>query len=480
MRKSDRKSDRDRREERPVHYWQSMADVVSCTLLIFILLASIAAFSSWHDGDRAADTSSSVTADSGQSDVGPYHADNSKTRDGNGWNGNENAGGNGQSASGGGGQNSGGGQQTEEAGPGNTSAVQVKIVDQDSGEVVQEAGVRFALYTSDSREMVLHTYYPELVSYEQFETEQDGSFYLPEKLSAGSYFLHELTAAKGYGLSADIPFQVEEGHDWSDPIVVNVELGEATGVLQLHLTDEDTGDPVAGVSFQVIAAEDLDASRVKSGDVCAELVTDAQGNATSDPLYLGNYQIRQTTVSDAYALPDSTSLVTVKESTPEQPQQVELKAAKTRVTLTLTKQGQGTPLAGAVFTLSDSSGSEIDTYQTDEQGKIEISPLAKNTAYQLTETTAPDGYLPAEDPVSFTVDGNGHINGKTSAAFAVENAAVKKTWTEIVWQNLPFPPIVLLFAGIGALLIAAVLLYRSARRRKKKHKDRRVDGMDRR
>ncbi|MDD5850073.1 MAG: SpaA isopeptide-forming pilin-related protein [Firmicutes bacterium] len=469
-----KKRGQNRREEKPVSYWQSMADVVSCTLLIFILLASIAAFSSWHRGDQAADTSSSAQAATGESDVGPYHADNAKTRaDGNGD-------GAGTGAAGEENPSSGGGQQVTELGPGNTSAVRVEIVDQESGEVIPEAGVTFALYTSAGRQLALHTYYPELVSYQKFETEQDGSFYLPEKLSAGNYYLHELTAAKGYGLAADTSFLVEEGHDWSDPILVKVELGEATGVLQLELTDAETGNPIEGVRYQVIAAEDLNA-QTKSGDICAELVTDAQGLAASDPLYLGNYELRQLTAPDGYALPDSDSTVTVAESTKEEPQKVDLTAEKTSIRVDLTDKNQGTPLAGAVFTLADSSGAALGTYETDASGEIRISSLRKNTSYQLTETAPPDGYLPEEEPVSFAVDGSGRINGQASAAISLENAPEKTDLVTTVTKELPVSPLVLLLIGAGVLLVLLVLLIRAVRhRKKKKQDDSSVDGMYRR
>jgi uncharacterized surface anchored protein len=468
------KSKRNLREEQPVHYWQSMADVVSCTLLIFILLASIAAFSSWHDGNRAADTSRNINTETGESDVGPFHADNAESRAGRGP---EESHGAGRDANAGGGgkdtENGSGGQpEVKDLGPGNTSAVRVQLLDKDSGQAIQEAGVSFALYTSENHKLELHTYYPNLVSYQQFKTEQDGSFYLPEKLAAGGYILHELTAPTGYGVSADVSFQVNEGHSWSDPILVNVALGQATGVFKLHLTDARTGNPVPGVEYQILAAETLDGGKVKSGDVCASLMTDAGGDAVSDALYLGKYEIRQMTAADGYAMPDSTSVVSLQESSPEQPQEVELAADQTRLTLLLTDHKRGTGLGSAVFTLTDAEGNISGTYTTDAQGKLELVKLSKNTTYTLTETTAPDGYVPINQPVSFAVDGDGHINGKTNASMALENRAQKSELVLFIEGFLPQTPQAVWMAGLIGAAVLILLLWLLWHRHKTHGKDR--------
>ena len=42
------------------------------------------------------------------------------------------------------------------------------------------------------------THYPSLVTTDTFETDETGSFVLPERLPHGEYYLHEVQAPEGY------------------------------------------------------------------------------------------------------------------------------------------------------------------------------------------------------------------------------------------------------------------------------------------
>ena len=81
---------------------------------------------------------------------------------------------------------------------------------------------------------------------------------------------------------------------------------------EVHKSGQTTYTPVfakgnlSGAVFQVIASEDiitLDGTiRANAGDVVAELVTDENGYAETDLLYLGKYEVKEITAPDGYVL----------------------------------------------------------------------------------------------------------------------------------------------------------------------------------
>ena len=81
---------------------------------------------------------------------------------------------------------------------------------------------------------------------------------------------------------------------------------------EVHKSGQTTYTPVfakgnlSGAVFQVIASEDIITAdgtiRANAGDVVAELVTDENGYAETDLLYLGKYEVKEITAPDGYVL----------------------------------------------------------------------------------------------------------------------------------------------------------------------------------
>ena len=82
----------------------------------------------------------------------------------------------------------GGGMYPDE---GVKSAVYVELVDDETDRPIPEAGIRFELYRTDNTTLQegslqqLNTYYPEKITYREYATREDGTFYLPERSGTG-------------------------------------------------------------------------------------------------------------------------------------------------------------------------------------------------------------------------------------------------------------------------------------------------------
>ncbi|PDX84211.1 hypothetical protein CGS59_07275 [Faecalibacterium prausnitzii] len=109
-------------------------------------------------------------------------------------------------------QTGGGGGYGED---GIKTAVFVELIDDETERRIPEAGVRFELYRTDTTHLMngslqtLNTYYPEKINYREYETTEEGTFYLPEKIWQGSYYFHELSEPEGYDAADDTYYDVE-------------------------------------------------------------------------------------------------------------------------------------------------------------------------------------------------------------------------------------------------------------------------------
>ena len=69
---------------------------------------------------------------------------------------------------------------------------------------------------------------------------------------------------------------------------------------------EESG--LGGAEFEVIAAEDIYTAdgilRASAGEVVADIIIDKDGNASTEPLYLGKYVVKEKTAPYGYVLND--------------------------------------------------------------------------------------------------------------------------------------------------------------------------------
>ena len=300
------------------------------------------------------------------------------------------------------------------------TAVFVTVVDEETGNVIKKAGILFELYTDRDAKgglQTLHTYYPEKIEFKQFETTEDGTFYLPEKITNGWYSLHNLKAPKGYSFAEDVNFEIDESLDWHDPFRVMVPMSPSKGVIYIHDIDADTGVNVTGTVYEVYAANDiitLDGTlRYKKGEKVDEFTTGEGGKGASKKLYYGDYTVTQKTAAAYYALNKTPLSVTI-EYTENEPQTYEINCQKTIAELALIDDYSEEPIAGATIAIT---GREDAV--TDSNGKIVLTDLDKDAVYKMELKALPEPYRAKIDTASFTVDDNGFINGKAKTELSM-------------------------------------------------------------
>lgn len=307
------------------------------------------------------------------------------------------------------------------------AAVFVQVMDGETERTIKREGVTFELYGRDALLQTLSTYYPKKITYEQYKTDANGVFFLPERVVLDTYYLTCLTAIPGYDTGENTYFEIDQAYDWDDPFVVNVLLYPSKNVIEVHLKDTADGRPVEGASFQVIAAENITTAdgtlRYRENSVVDIITVGADGTGRSQELYLGNYLLQQVAVPEYYGKMEKAESVTLKSrTTTKQQVAVNLYAEKTTMEVMAVDALYDTKvLPGVTFTLRSSDGAVLGRYTTDELGRFTISNLKKNANYRIRQETVPDGYQkPLEDGV-FRVTGDGYINGEAYASMKMES-----------------------------------------------------------
>ena len=140
---------------------------------------------------------------------------------------------------------------------------------------------------------------------------------------------------------------------------------------------------------------------VYSGNTAvATIVTDASGYGyTNVALQNGRYSIKETTSPKNYYKDETTHWVTISYgdaalnvSDAPIPLEYSINLTKTSANVSITNGDSGYSLAGAVYKIYNSSGTEVASITTDSSGKGTSSVKLKNGTYTAVESKAPPGY----------------------------------------------------------------------------------------
>ena len=220
------------------------------------------------------------------------------------------------------------------------SYIKIVKVDSETGKTIPYEGAGFEIYNEDGEKMTMMYSYPTPTAIDVFYTNSEGYLITPEVLPYGEYSLVEVQAPVGYVLdSTPVPFLVSAENAEEENSLTIIKVNKENTAQKGKISVQKTGDiftsvttasssytnengemivnpttytPVfadgdlSGAVFQVIAVEDivtLDGTvRANAGDVVAEITTDENGYAETEPLYLGKYEVIEIKAPDGYVL----------------------------------------------------------------------------------------------------------------------------------------------------------------------------------
>ena len=214
------------------------------------------------------------------------------------------------------------------------SYLHVVKTDSTTVKTIPYAGAGFQIYAPDGSLVTMSYTYPTLTVIDTFYTDENGTLITPEKIPYGEgYSLVEMQAPHGYVLDATpIYFDVTEENSADENGITIVKVVKENEPQKGTITITKTGEvffsvveqngvyqPVyeikglAGAVYEITAAEDvvtLDGTlRYKKGDVVATITTGADGTATTEPLFLGKFEIREITAPHGMILNGDTVTV---------------------------------------------------------------------------------------------------------------------------------------------------------------------------
>lgn len=201
-----------------------------------------------------------------------------------------------------------------------TSLIRFEKKDAESGKIIPLAGTAVKIRNTDTGEWVVqHINYSSPIDIDTFVTDATGTLMLPEPLPFGNYELYEQQSPWGYVLDKEpVPFVVDGSQEvitvekYNIPqkgtITVSKEgetfshVVESGGMYQPQY--EVQGQP--GAVYEITALEDVvtpdGTVHLKAGELAATLTTGSDGTATSEPLYLGRYQVKEITAPDGMVI----------------------------------------------------------------------------------------------------------------------------------------------------------------------------------
>lgn len=423
---------RKRRQDPDAEYnfWQPATDMMSALVYVLLLIIALlglyllsdytgleepsssseeAASSGWHDDDYDGWHDGGADDDPGDGD-GDGRYDQQIIQTGGG----------------------GGGGYDED---GVKAAVFAELIDEETERRIQEAGVRFELYRTDTAHLIngslqtLNTYYPEKISYREYETTEEGTFYLPEKIWQGSYYFRQLSEPEGYDAAADTYYDVDRMYDWPEPYIVQIRVAPCKNIIRLQMNDAETQQPVGGGIFRVIAAEDIITKdgtvRYTQGQQVDTITCDEAGYGESVELYLGKYTVQQQSSPNYYTTMQQDLDAEVEKKNGSDPELHKIDTEKTKILLNVTDELTSSALEGAVFTVTNRRTGTTQTVATDGAGQIRLTDLDKSTTYLIREQQAPENYRPDDTDHTVTVAADGRIDGAGSTTLDITNRLLR-------------------------------------------------------
>ena len=181
--------------------------------------------------------------------------------------------------------------------------------------------------------------------------------------------------------------------------------------------DQLTKEPLAGAEFKIIRKKGLPSHGTEGvGDTVATLVTDQNGEAVSELLTWGEYEVKETKVPVHFVDNHYTITVSGTENNKTYTITVENEPTKGYIKLVKTDKLDRTPIEGVQFDIyyNDQYGSGLAGTMTTNTDGVAVSPALRKGKYIVKEHADPTGYvteLLEFDPVVVKSDETTNISG---------------------------------------------------------------------
>ena len=206
----------------------------------------------------------------------------------------------------------------------------------------------------------------------------------------GKYTVRELSAPAGYLLSRDvISITIDEGYTNTDQPAATVIDPEKK---IMCIKADTSGNPILGVEFSLYNASTME--KVETA------VSDKDGVVIFRNFDYGDWIIRETAAPEGYSQMEDIRFQVNdgwKEPKPilcvNIPNHYEF----------LKTNSDGTPLAGVKFRLEDENGEDLGTYESDQDGLVQIKDLLPGT-YFIKEIETLEGYTVSGEVIKLKLD----------------------------------------------------------------------------
>ncbi|MCI5481396.1 MAG: hypothetical protein MR416_09505 [Lachnospiraceae bacterium] len=276
--------------------------------------------------------------------------------------------------------------------------LEISKVDAESG--IYLSGAKFVVYAANFNMEV--------------ETDETGKVVV-EVPAPGTYQVVEIGAPDGHTIDPQVYQVIVEEHtpvgaeakaqfvskDYPTRVSLNKvdENGETLEGATFRIYEENGGAPVSFVQGE---------QGIYVYSPGSDLTDIPAGSAVIEQLPFGSYILRETETPDGYmALGDIA--FTVSGSLYNQVISITAQNLPYKRGVAVCKENEkGVRLAGAVFTLYDADGKELQSMTTGASGYAVFMDL-ESGSYSIQETAAPEGYQKIDTEYCFQIDGNGEL-----------------------------------------------------------------------